>query len=69
MKRTIIKKTNDLAKYKEILETMDKVYTKVNNKVYQLTEWIFFFYLRISWNANTDLSKIPGQYREEIRKK
>ena len=44
-KRTIIKKTNDPAKYKEILETMDKVYTKVNNKVYQLTEWIHFFFI------------------------
>ena len=48
---------------------MDKVYTKVNNKVYQLKEWIHFFYLRISWNANTDLSKISGQYQEEIGKK
>ena len=46
---------------------MSKAYTKVGDKVYQPTDWIHYFYLRIKWNGDTNLRKLPGLYWEEIR--
>ena len=49
---------------------MNNVYTKVNDKAHQSTDWIHFFYLdRIKWEGITHLSKISGRYWEETRKK
>ena len=47
-KRTIKKTQNDLRKYRDMLEDMNKIYAKVDHRVYESTNWTYYFYGNIN---------------------
>ena len=64
-KRTIKKTQNDLRKYKDMRKDMNRIYTKNDHKVYESTNWIYYFYGKINWRGEpVDVKKIQPWFFE-----
>ena len=52
----------------QILEKMNKVYTKNGNRINKSTDWVHYFYQPSNnWKGSQDLQNFPASYWEDIR--
>ena len=71
--RRTLKRRNDSSstdeRYANILESMNKIYTKVGETVNQSTDWVHYFYKNVNWKGSIYITRdYSGCYWEHIRK-
>ena len=54
--------------FMQILERMNKIYTKNGDRINESTDWLHYFYEPSNnWKGSQDLPNYPASYWEDIR--
>ena len=68
----IVKRRTDSYKFKpkylDIIERMNKIYTKIGDRINESTDWVHYFYdPKRKWSGSVYLRQYPTSYWEDVR--